>query len=60
MTWSEQRDDNALAAIDGKDTRVDCEHCVDPIGLNSFEVPGPRSYWESASALERGQHGTLG
>ena len=30
MTWSLQRDDNALAAIEGEDARIDCEHCARP------------------------------
>jgi hypothetical protein len=60
MTWSPQRDDNALAAIDSKDARIDCKRCVVPFGQSTVEFPGPGSYRESATTLERGQHGTLG
>ena len=57
MTWSLQRDNNTLTPINSENTCIDCEHRILSFGLDTVQVPGPCSHWESAATLERGQCG---
>ena len=60
MTWSLQRDDNTLAAIEREDTRIDCERVVLLLDLDTVHIPGPGPHGESAATLECAASGTFG